>query len=53
MEIFRYSRNAFGQPLMEGISYDLLWVFAGLSAAVIIGHLIYKQLQRKTPEPLE
>lgn len=46
MDIFRYSRNAYGQEVLEGISWDLLWVFAGFSAAVIVAHLLYTSLSK-------
>lgn len=48
MDIFRYSRDAFGQPVIEGISYDLIWVFAGVGAAIIVGHLIWKLFNNKS-----
>ncbi|MDT8397830.1 MAG: hypothetical protein RQ899_04370 [Pseudomonadales bacterium] len=46
MDIFRYSRNVYGQQVLEGISWDLLWVFAGASALIIVGHLLYKLVRK-------
>jgi len=46
MEIFRYSRNVYGQQILEGINFDLLWVFAGVSAVIIIGHLVFSLIRK-------
>ncbi|MDG2090702.1 MAG: hypothetical protein P8J61_06305 [Gammaproteobacteria bacterium] len=42
MDIFRYSSNAYGQSTLEGISFELIYVFAGLAAVVIVAHFCYK-----------
>jgi hypothetical protein len=42
VQIFRYSSDAYGQRVLEGISFELIYVFAGLAAAVILAHLCYK-----------
>ena len=47
MDIFRYSRNAYGQQVLEGISFDLIYVFAGLAAATIVAHLLYSAFRKK------
>lgn len=47
MELFRYSRDVYGQTTLEGMSWDLFWVFFGVSAAFIVGHLIYKAVTSK------
>jgi hypothetical protein len=47
MEIFRVSHDAWGQQVLEGISWDLLPVAAGIGAAVIIGHAIYRLIRGK------
>ena len=41
MEIVRYSSNAWGQRVLEGVSWDLLPMFFGLALAFILGHSIY------------
>jgi len=41
MEIFRYTRNAWGQEVLEGVSWELLWVFLGLTVLFIVVHMIY------------
>ncbi len=42
MEILRYTKDVFGQKLLVGVSWDLLWVPVVLAAAVIICHLILR-----------
>ena len=44
MEIFRVSRNAYGQETLIGVSWDLLWWFAGAALLFIAAHIIYKWL---------
>jgi len=51
MEIFRITRNAWGQETLEGISWDLLPIAAALGVAIIIGHLAWRALRRKRPRP--
>ena len=41
MELFRYSRNAWGQTVLEGASWDLLWYFVGAGAGMILLHAAY------------
>jgi hypothetical protein len=41
MEVLRYSSNAWGQEVLEGISWDLLPLFVGVGLAVIVGHALY------------
>jgi hypothetical protein len=47
VDIFRYSSNAYGQRVLEGISFDLIYVFAGVSAAIILAHFFYILLKKK------
>ncbi len=42
MDLVRVSRNVYGQEMLEGISFDLLWVFFGLGVAVIVLHAAYR-----------
>lgn len=44
VEIFRYSRNVYGQETLQGMSWDLLWVFVALGAAIIVVHALYRWL---------
>jgi hypothetical protein len=47
MEIFRVGRDLYGQWVLEGVSWHLLPIAAGVGAAVIIGHLIYLAIRGK------
>lgn len=47
MEIFRYTRDVYGQETLEGISFELLWVFVGISSAIIVAHLVYSLIKNK------
>lgn len=47
MELFRYSRNVYGQATLEGMAFELVWVFIGVAALVIVGHLAWSFLSRK------
>jgi hypothetical protein len=42
MEIFRYKSDAWGQRVLEGASWDLLWIFVGAAVLFIVLHAIYK-----------
>ena len=41
MEILRYSKDAWGQTVLEGMSWDLFWYFVAAGAAFIVFHMIY------------
>lgn len=41
MELLRYSSNAWGQKILEGISWDLLPVFFGLALVFIVIHAVW------------
>lgn len=42
MEIFRVSRDVYGREVLQGMSWDLLWVFAGAGLVLIVGHAAYR-----------
>jgi len=42
----RVSTDAWGQQVLEGISWDLLPVAVALGAIVIIGHAIYRAIRK-------
>ena len=46
MELFRITRNAWGQETLEGVSWDLLPVAFWLGVAFIAGHLIWRALRK-------
>ena len=49
MEVLRYSSNAWGQRVLEGISWDLLPWFFGVAVGVIVIHALYMRfVSRKT-----
>jgi hypothetical protein len=47
MELVRVSTNAWGQSVLEGISWDLLPVALGVGAAAIIAHAIFRQIRKR------
>ena len=49
MHLVRVSTDVWGQQVLEGVSWDLLPVAAGIGAAVIIGHGLYALFRRKQP----
>ena len=44
MEVFRVSRDVWGQEILQGLSWDLLPLFFGLGVALIVCHLLYRWL---------
>jgi hypothetical protein len=42
VELLRISRDAYGREVLQGLSWDLLWVFGGAGVALIAGHALYK-----------
>ena len=48
MELFRYSRNVYGQSTLEGMAFELVWVFIGVAALIIAVHLAWSFFSRKT-----
>lgn len=41
MEILRYKTDAWGQRVLEGASWDLIWVFAAAAVVFIVFHALY------------
>ncbi len=48
MDIFRYKSDAWGQRVLEGASWDLLWVFVSAALVFIVLHAIYKRRRLKS-----
>jgi len=50
MEILRYSRDVYGQETLQGVSWDLLWLFFGAAAVFIVLHAVYSfvSVRRRT-----
>ncbi len=51
MELFRVTRNAWGQETLAGVSWDLLWVFVGAAVVFIVVHILYKWLLAPDASP--
>ncbi len=49
MELFRVTHNAWGQSLLVGMVWDVLWVFVGAAAAFIVLHALYKAIWPRRP----
>jgi len=47
MEIFRVRTDVYGQNVLEGLNWDLIWVFLGAAVAVIVLHLLFSALGGK------
>lgn len=41
MELLRVDQNAWGQEILLGVSWDLLWFFVGGALAFIAVHIVY------------
>ncbi len=52
MEILRVGHDAWGRLVLQGVSWDLLRIAAGIGALVIVGHVIYRLIRGK-PEQKE
>jgi hypothetical protein len=49
MEFLRYRSDVYGQRVLEGASWDLLWVFVAAAVVFIVFHAIYtnRKLKRR------
>jgi hypothetical protein len=47
MEILRYKSDVYGQRVLEGVSWDLIWVFAAVSVVFIVFHAVYTHRKLK------
>jgi hypothetical protein len=50
VELLRISRDAYGREVLEGISWDLLWIFVGLGLALIVLHALYRLVLAPKPQ---
>ncbi len=46
MELLRYTRDVFGQKLLVGVNWDLLWVPIAAAGAFILVHLLLRARRR-------
>jgi len=42
VEIFRISRDVYGREVLQGMSWDLIWVFFAVGCAFIVIHALYR-----------
>jgi hypothetical protein len=42
VELLRFSRDVYGRETLQGMSWDLLWVFVGVGCVLIVGHALYR-----------
>ncbi len=47
MELFRVSKNVWGQEMLLGMSWDLLWVPVATAFAVIVVHQLLRLKSRR------
>ena len=47
VEVFRYSSDAWGQTVLEGVSWDLLPLFLGMGVFVIVVHALIKWMSAR------
>ena len=49
MEFLRVSRDIYGREVLQGMSWDLLWVFVGVGCVLIVGHALYRLILAPKP----
>jgi hypothetical protein len=49
VELFRVSRDIYGREVLQGMSWELLWVFIGIGCALIVAHAAYRALFAPKP----
>ena len=47
MELFRVSRDAYGREVLQGLSWDLIYVFFAAAVALIVVHALYRYFVAK------
>lgn len=47
MDILRYGHDSYGEPVVNGVSWDLLPVAFWAGVAVIVAHLIWRAVSRR------
>lgn len=48
MELLRYGHDTYGEPVVNGLSWDLLGVAFWAGVAVIVVHLVWRALKRRS-----
>jgi hypothetical protein len=49
LQLFRTGHDMWGRPVLEGVSWSLIWLALAAGVAVIIGHRIYRLVRRDRP----
>lgn len=44
MDVLRVDQNPWGQEILQGLSWDLIWLFVGAGVVFIVLHTLYKAL---------
>lgn len=47
MQLLRYGHDAYGAPVLNGVSWDLLPVAFWAGVAVIAAHLLWRAMRRR------
>lgn len=43
MELLRIGHDVYGREIAQGASWDLVWVFFGIGAVLIVAHAVYRR----------
>ncbi len=49
MELVRVSRDVYGREVVQGMSWDLIWIFFAAGIAFIGAHALYRWLFAPKP----
>jgi hypothetical protein len=47
VELLRVSRDAYGREVLQGLSWDLIYVFFAAGVALIVVHTLYRYFAAK------
>jgi hypothetical protein len=47
MEFLEYKSNAWGQQVLQGVSWDLLWLFVVAGGTIVVVHATYVAWRRR------
>ena len=46
MDLLRFSQDVFGQKMLVGMNWDLLWLPLAAAAVVIVLHMLFRILSK-------
>lgn len=46
MQFLRYTKDVFGQKMLVGVNWDLMWIPVAAAGIVIVAHLVLRQMRR-------